>query len=181
MLALLANKTYLKWAQKKGEENPKVAQEASRLLVCGKNEYDLVNTKQRDEGKSRFGHPKGANQREEQDVEEVGKANEQHLSIVNHSALCVESHFKGGDQTKSNSVTCSFKEAEMLPRTPGRELSAWKQRVVTFRLDKKSTMCWLKGATHQLCTSFVVCIQQLHKPIFDMYQSFLNCLKLFRF
>lgn len=154
-LALLANKTYLKWAQKKGEENPKVAQEASRLLVCGKNEYDLVNTKQRDEGKSRFGHPKGANQREEQDVEEVGKANEQHLSIVNHSALFVESHFKGGDQTKSNSVTCSFKEAEMLPRTPGTcchvSFGQKKHNVLTERCNT-STMykfCCLYSTTAQ--------------------------------
>lgn len=80
-LALFANKAYLKWAQKKGEENPKVAQKASCLLVCSEDEYDLMNTKQRDEGKSRFGHPRRENQRAEQEDQEVGKVDEPDFKI----------------------------------------------------------------------------------------------------
>lgn len=78
---LLPTKTYLKWAQKNGEENPEVAQKTSRLFVSSKDEYDLMNTKQRDEGKSRFGQPKRENQRAEQDDQEVGMVDEPYFNI----------------------------------------------------------------------------------------------------
>lgn len=76
-------KTYLKWAQKNGEENPEVAQKTSCLFVSSKDENDLMNAKQRDEGKSCFGHPMRENQREEQDDQEVGKVDEPYSNIEN--------------------------------------------------------------------------------------------------
>lgn len=40
-----------------------------------------MNTKQRDEGKSRFGHPRRENQRAEQEDQEVGKVDEPDFKI----------------------------------------------------------------------------------------------------
>lgn len=77
----LPTKTYLKWTQKNGEENPEVAQKSSRLFVSSEDEYNLMNAKQGDEGKSRFGHPKRKNQRAEQDDQEVGKVDEPYFPI----------------------------------------------------------------------------------------------------
>lgn len=74
-------KSYLERAQKNGEKNPEVAQKTSCLFVGSKDEYDLMNAKQRDEGKSCFGHPKRENQRGEQDEQEFGNVDEQYLNV----------------------------------------------------------------------------------------------------
>lgn len=49
---------YLKGTDKKCEEHFDVAQNACRLLICSKDENHLMNSKQRNEGKSCLGEPK---------------------------------------------------------------------------------------------------------------------------
>lgn len=83
----MENKTYLKWAQKKSEEDPKEAQKACRLLICRKDEHDLMNTKQWDEGKSRFGHPKRENQRAEHYVTRPLNSTQNTHFVYPHSIL----------------------------------------------------------------------------------------------
>lgn len=101
-------KTYLKWAQKNSEENPEVAQKTSCLFVSSKDEYDLMNAKQWDEGKSRFGHPTTENRRVEQD--KVGNVEEPYLNIKiktiqkvgKASGFFIYCQFNGGDKANPN-------------------------------------------------------------------------------
>lgn len=63
-IATDTNQAHLKRIQSKGEKDFNVAQNASCLLICSKNEYDFMNPKQRYKGKCCLGKP--TNQKEEQ-------------------------------------------------------------------------------------------------------------------
>lgn len=56
-IATDTNQAHLKRIQSKGEKDFNVAQNASCLLICSKNEYDFMNPKQRYKGKCCLGKP----------------------------------------------------------------------------------------------------------------------------
>lgn len=106
-----------------------------------------MNTKQRNEGKSRFGHPKRENQRAEQNDQEVGKVDEPDFKIETIQKACKASGFFSdcqfnGGQANPNSVMHSFKQAEvqLCPEQRTQRLKEIMCCHISFEQRKKRAM-----------------------------------------